>query len=333
MLYNVPIEPLEERYSAQWQRWFKREFRNREIEFVDVNPPVLSNKIESGRFLDIYNTNFYKADQTKVLSRLGSEFREKDVFFFHDLWHPGVVSLAYMLHCSGLRKKVKICGCLHAGAYDPWDFLAQAQTESWAKGFEESIFDIADEIFVATNFHKELILKSRKCSSEKIVVTKFPFFNETEIREFPKDIDVVFPHRLDVEKRPKTFDEIAKVFPGKKFVKTKEVCQNKKDYYRTLKKSKVSVSLALQETWGIAMIESIFSDCFPIVPDMLSYHELYPEEFRYQKISELISKINLFLNPSKELVEAREKLKFKFEKSAEQAMEAICGRLQANDVP
>ena len=43
--------------------------------------------------------------------------------------------------------------------------------------------------------------------------------------------------------------------------------------------------MALQETWGIAMIESVLSGCIPIVPDRLSYSELYPALFKYPDVN------------------------------------------------
>ncbi len=48
-----------------------------------------------------------------------------------------------------------------------------------------------------------------------------------------------------------------------------------------LAKSKFSVSFSKQETFGISMMESAFSGCIPIVPDDLSYKELYPHEVKF----------------------------------------------------
>ena len=60
-IINVPIEPLEQRYSADWIRWFDREFTEAGIEFTTVIPEPLTDKIVRGSFLDVAGTNYFKA--------------------------------------------------------------------------------------------------------------------------------------------------------------------------------------------------------------------------------------------------------------------------------
>ena len=47
-------------------------------------------------------------------------------------------------------------------------------------------------------------------------------------------------------------------------------------YYSLLSRSVAAVSFALQETFGYAMLEATALGCVPIVPDRLSYPELFP---------------------------------------------------------
>jgi len=68
---------------------------------------------------------------------------------------------------------------------------------------------------------------------------------------------------------------------GWKFIKSNEVCKTKQGYFDLLNKSKIVVSFADQETWGIAMQEALFEDCFPVVPNKLSYKEMYFERYRF----------------------------------------------------
>jgi glycosyltransferase involved in cell wall biosynthesis len=57
---------------------------------------------------------------------------------------------------------------------------------------------------------------------------------------------------------------------------------SKKEYFKWLKKADIVVSTALHEFFGISVMEAVGSGCVPVVPDRLSYPELYPQYCRYQ---------------------------------------------------
>jgi hypothetical protein len=179
---------------------------------------------------------------------------------------------------------------LHAGTYDPHDFLTQRGMGAWGRDLENSWFAGLDAIYVATEFHRQLVLDERKVCGSKVVVTGFPAAWPDSFAAIgplmPKEKLVVFPHRLAPEKDPALFQQVvrglAPAFPDWRFVCTKDVCKDKGDYYRTLARASVSVSCAKQETWGIAMLESTVAGCMPVVPEHLSYPEIYPVEFRYE---------------------------------------------------
>lgn len=332
MIWNIPIEPLEGRYSTQWQRWFEKAFNDNNLRYCNVYGCRTSGEINNGSFLDVAETINYKSTQISSICNGINQVKTGDVFFFHDLWHPGVISLAYLIDCLGL-KNIKIYGCLHAGSYDEFDFLHQKGCHRWAENFENSLFDVVDKIFVATEFHKKMICKQRKVNKEKIIVTGFPLFDEVGSCNIEDKEDfVVFPHRLNVEKQPDKFDELAKFFAKENwtFVKTKEICNTKSQYYDMLKASKIAVSFANQETWGIAMIESVYANCIPLVPDKLSYSELYPEIFKYNSndMRELTDKLFDIMNGDKRYFEETKKLKETFKNMAEEAMERLIDELQ-----
>lgn len=92
---------------------------------------------------------------------------------------------------------------------------------------------------------------------------------------------IVFPHRISPEKHPEMFDELAASMPDWNCIKTIEVAKDKKEYYSLLRRAKYSVSFADQETFGISMVESFNCGCIPIVPNRLSYKEMFSPEFRY----------------------------------------------------
>ena len=296
MLYVIPIEPLEERYSEQWLRWTKAYLKKTCLrkDYRVINPPAYKS-ISNGAFLDVVNTNVYKNAQLKIILGMfqKNQVKDGDIFWFHDMWFPGLEMLAYMRDALGL--KIKIYGMLHAGTYDQHDFLAQKGMRGWGHYLEASWFKIVNGVFVATNFHKQLICKNSTYSHpNRIYITGFPMYAE----EFAlpqnaydeRDKIIVFPHRLDSEKQPDLFDEFKQELLEKclwsrdyTFIKTKDVCHTKEEYYALLRRAEYAVSFALQETWGIAQTESALCGCVPIVPDRLSYSEMYPSQFKYSQ--------------------------------------------------
>lgn len=290
-IWDVPIEPFEERYSIQWQSWFAEEYRKAGVAFEQIVPPEqISKGIETGSFLDVHGTNWYKAEQLKrlICNLKDGRIKDGDWIVFHDLWFPGIEMLAYIRDGSGV--KFKIGGTLQAGSWDRHDFLVRKGMRPWAQHWEAMLFQILDTSFLSTQFHKDLILRDvcdepeipsmyRQELEKKLVVTGHPIFPDTFVERGVKRQEnlVVFPHRLDPEKCPEAFRLLAKLCgdTGLEFVVSRDVCKTKKEYYELLAKATYAVSFALQETWGIATQEALFSGCIPIVPGRLSYREMY----------------------------------------------------------
>lgn len=298
-LINIPIEPIEQRYSVQWDAWFLNHFHLSFSDVVTVYGDKSSGKIEHGSFLDVLDTNEYKTEQAKQVIQLLRTFDDsyRLVLFFHDLWFTDILKIAYIREGMGF-KNLRICGCLHAGSYDEYDFLNKTGMTPWAQFFENALFGIVDQIYVATNFHKRLLLKKRMVNESHIKVTGFPIYMDTFAQpQIKKENIVVFPHRLDSEKQPELFDELAKRldFTGWKFIKTMDVCKTKQDYYDLLAKSKIAVSFALQETWGIAMQEAALCGAIPVCPHRLSYQEMYLKPFRYYNFEHAVEEVYQFI--------------------------------------
>ncbi len=300
-LIYVPIESLEERYSAQWNQWFPEYFKNEDIPYLMIDPPSLSDRIRDGSFLDVTNTNYYKSLQTAELCELiyNGKINSGDTLFYADVWNPGISHLAYVR--DGLKRDIKIVGCIFSGTYDPFDFTAKTGMGYWGKDLENSWFRILDKIFVATEFHKRLILEHRDCDPKKLIVTGHPIFPQKETIKFQdKENIVVFPHRLDSEKNPQLFDELAEEITATRynwqFIKTKDICKTKQEYFNLLRIAKIAISFADQETFGFAMIEATFAGCFPVVPNRLSYQELYHECFKYGSFLEAKQLVLLYMD-------------------------------------
>lgn len=292
-LIMLPIEPLDMRYSIQWKYWFHDAVIEEEDRFdlIIIDPIPLSSEIETGAFLDVCGTNYYKARQIQEISKMlfNKEINDGDVFFFHDAWFPGVEALAYMR--DGLKLDFKITGCLHAGTYDPTDFISKMGMGVWGESLENSWFKIYDKLFVATEYHKSLIQSKRFVNKDLIDVTGFPLYMPTHETQEKEKI-VVFPHRLTPDKQPDQFDALAAILknehPDWQFIKTQDIKRSKQEYYDLLGKSAIAVSFAKHENFGIAMIESVLLSCLPVVPNRLSYQELYPENFKYDSFEKAL---------------------------------------------
>lgn len=277
----LPIEKIEARYTVQWWKWFEESFDrlNKNVMWVGSNK---SQNINTGQFLDVYNTNKYKLDQLSEVIDILSFTDEPVTIFLMDAWFPGLEVLAYIR--DNTKKDIKIKGIFHAGTWDEYDYLSQNNCGKWAANLEQAWIKILDEIFVATEFHKKLIQDNRCYHgfNEKVKIVKFPVYKE-QLQAKVKDL-IVFPHRLAPEKNPQMFDELAKrlSYLPFEFIKTAEHSNDKKGFYELLKRSKFAVSFADQETFGISMLEAQNFGAIPIVPNKLSYEETIPKMYRYK---------------------------------------------------
>ena len=301
-LINVPIIPMENRYSKQWDSWFNTFITDNFTEnssfihtFTAYGTLPKSEDVGSINFLDPFASGIYRSTQmAAILSEIQYQYDDgiKEFgIFFHDLWFPGIEQLKYLEHMLGIS--IKIFGIFHAGTWDPYDMTATTGMRSWAKIFEMGWLTIASAIFVATEFHKNLILEhvkdpnKTKALKDKIKVTFLPFHDDSLkfVKLSKKENLVAFPHRLVEEKGEEYFNSfvtlLAESFPYLKVIKTHEETSTKAEFYKLLSKCMYSISFAQQETFGISMVESALAGCIPIVPDSLSYPEIFMNIFRY----------------------------------------------------
>ncbi len=294
----LPLEPLEQRYTNNWKVWYPRAFEENDVDYITVNGDKLTDQINVGSVLDAYGTNYWKFSQLANLIRLmqNGEVLSTDVLLVADLWYPGIEALQYIKCLGGIRPL--ITGILHAGTYDSNDFTYSSGMRPWGHLLEESWLQFFDLVFTATQYHKDLILKSHNVNPDKINVTGLPFYLDTMVssRQYIVKDDrlVVFPHRLDPEKRPQDFDGVVKGLDCR-IVRTGEqlrVPGYKKDkYYDTLAEASIAVSTARQETFGYAMLEATTLGCIPLVPNEVSYAEMYPRYLKYDTLTELREKL------------------------------------------
>ena len=304
-IFIVDIEAVESRYTGQWMSHVPALLSKEGHNVQTISGPTdIPSATTPGAFLNFGGTNIYKSVQVEKISRLfcDGSIHGGDHFLFTDAWHPGIINLKYMSEL--LQIPVTIHALWHAGSYDPQDFLGRLIGDApWVRHAEKSFYHAIDHNYFATDFHIRMFYENliqpdtdRKASMYKTVIDDVVFNNKVVrtgwpmeyMKEtlanywtIPKRDLILFPHRIAPEKQVNIFRDLATHLPQYEFV----VCQDKnltKDEYHTLLgQAKIVFSANLQETLGISCYEGALVDAIPMVPDRLSYSEMYMTEFKY----------------------------------------------------
>jgi hypothetical protein len=225
-----------------------------------------------------------------------------DHFIFTDAWHPGIINLKYMSELLGIP--VVTHGLWHAGSYDPQDFLGRlVGAKKWVRNAEKSFYHAFDHNYFATQFHVDMFVdnlledgfkeenpwyeedKADMIADKKIIITGWPMDymdgTLTSYKNMPKRDLILFPHRMAPEKQVEIFRDLKEQLPQYEFVICQDQQLTKNEYHNLLGESKIVFSANLQETLGISCYEGAIVDAIPMVPDRLSYTEMYYEGFKY----------------------------------------------------
>tara|TARA_B110000503_G_scaffold53231_1_gene85626 strand:+ start:7207 stop:8262 length:1056 start_codon:yes stop_codon:yes gene_type:complete len=289
MIYIVELEPVETRYTAQWKTWLPRQMEQAGLEVkVIQGPSDAPQDTTPGAFLNFSGTNYWKSEQLKTISQMFADgtVQDGDYFLYTDAWNPTVLQLKYMSELLGV--KVKIGGMWHAGSYDPADFLGRLIGDArWVRLAEESMFEVFDHNFFATEFHIDLFMKSfPNVNTDSIHRVGWPMeymvdlLAEYNVPTSKNDI-VLFPHRVAPEKQVEIFRDLGEAFADVDFIVAQEMNLSKDDYHSLLMRSKIVFSANTQETLGISCFEGALVGATPLVPDRLSYTEMYDDKFKY----------------------------------------------------
>jgi len=267
-------------------------------EYIRIYPNIPHpTSLKAGSFLDAEFTIRFKSAQLAEIARLYRDdvIVSGDIIWSADLWHPGIESIAYMNYFA--KKDVKIRGMLHAGSFTDTDFVRDL--ERWAKNFEDIVFDISDKIYVGSEFIKNDVIKKRIVDPNKMQVTGFPLDIDklSKFHNNNKEDIVLFSARNVDEKQPWLFEELSKRLKGKaKFINTLEHNFSKEEYYELLSKSKIIVSYALQENFGVSVQEAAYLNCVPVLPNRLVYPEFFSKKHLYNTFEESVSMVEHILN-------------------------------------
>ena len=304
-VYLVDLEAVETRYTAQWKKFLPQQMNDTGLTVEVISGGDVPQATTPGAFLNFAGTNSYKSQQLLKISELfaNGTVKDGDYFLFTDAWNPTVIQLKYMAELLGV--KISIGGMWHAGSYDPQDFLGRLIGDKpWVRNAESSMFYCYDDNFFATRFHANMFLRNLfdvetlfgDDELDEWQTSTQP--NEPNIRivgwpmEYMKDIlapfnnvakkdKIIFPHRLAPEKQVEIFRDLAANMPEYEWFIAQDHKLTKDEYHTHLAESKIVFSANLQETLGISVYEGALVGTYPLMPDRLSYSEMWPDKALY----------------------------------------------------
>jgi hypothetical protein len=319
-VYVVDLEAVETRYTGQWKDHVPRLLigAGHDVQVIS-GPTDIPSATTPGAFLNFGGTNIYKSAQVEQIGRLfcAGSVSPGSHFIFTDAWHPGIINLKYMSELLGIP--VKIHALWHAGSYDPQDFLGRLiGAAPWVRNAEKAFYEAADHNYFATQFHIDMFALNlyqawgerefwldQQLLNKKIIRSGWPMEYMSHILlESSKRVKrnlILFPHRLAPEKQVEIFKDLATALPEYEFVVCQEQQLTKAEYHSMLGEAKIVFSANLQETLGISCYEALCVGAMPLVPDRLSYSEMYLADSKYP--SEWTASWDSYQNHKQELVD------------------------------
>ncbi|MEP0942010.1 MAG: hypothetical protein ABJH63_15320 [Rhizobiaceae bacterium] len=288
-LWLFDIEPHEQRYTSEWKAYLSKQLRSAmrgtkstKWRLRTVSGNKTSGKTSNGAFINFAETNLYKADQVRKFTKflLNGEVKGGDRLLFTDAWHPGIIQCRYMADLY--RVRYDIHSIWHAGSYDKNDLLGQHPlTPRWAMPFERAVFRACSRNYFATEYHRDLCIKRlsvRRSISHRVVGWPMEYLRGAlGIHDNPtKSKTILFPHRLSKEKQPEFVKRLQTHLPEYTIVVAQRKKLSKWDYRQLVGECAAVLSFSKQETLGIGVYEAMLCGAVPIVPEWLSYKELYP---------------------------------------------------------
>ena len=294
-IYLVDIEAVETRYTAQWKKHLPKQLeKHTGKKVITVSGGDTPQATTPGAFLNFGGTNVYKSKQLEQIGEMfcSGQIKNGDYFLYTDAWNPTVIQLKYMSKLLGVD--IKIGGLWHAGSYDPADFLGRLiGSANWVRNAERSMFECYDNNFFATDFHIKLLYEALYPETllhkePKTIQTGWPMeYMDSDLESYKNTTKrnlILFPHRLAPEKQPEIFYDLKDALPQYEFIVCQEKQLSKNDYHNLLAEAKLIFSANLQETLGISGYEGLILETIPMVPDRLSYFEMFDNTFKYPSV-------------------------------------------------
>lgn len=233
-----------------------------------------------------------------------------DNILFIDFFTPWLDILQYLLEIKW--KNIKLWALLHGWSFLPRDLYTWPRLK-YSENLWFSIFDI---IYVPSKHLYNLVPDAFKWKVKILPWGMDSFLSKKPLSEKEKDIDILFPHRLDDDKwiddliflisklenytfgitsfkslEKNKYYKRLKTFKNVRFI----FWENEKQHVHTLSKAKIVLSCAYQENFWYGIVKSVLSWAIPILPNREVYPELFPPDFLYTTLDEAVKKITNIL--------------------------------------
>lgn len=343
-IWVFSLEPLESRYTCEWLHGIPDALVARvgaeNYQIKNVLGTQIDTSVSTGGFLNFSDTNYWKS--TQLISFLDAHNRgettDQDKFLFTDFWNPAAIQIKYISDLMG--KKWELHGICHAGSYDPADFLGRLPVDGqWARAQEYAYYHAYDRLYFATDFHRRMFLNNVLLATNNVGDTKGNLYlsgqPHEKLTKTLASVDItnkrdliLFPHRIAVEKQPEIFRDLKEQLPEYEFVICQEKSLTKAQYHELLAASKLTFSANLQETMGISScIEAPLLGSLPLVPDRLSYSEVFSEYQDFLYPEEWTANWESYLKHREHLVATIHEMMLNYDKKAEALSEFVNQKL------
>ena len=297
MIHWLPLEPQQQRYTSQMDRWVQAALERTAHSWRTVYGQTTCNRIGNGEWLDTSTTAAWKTEQLLAVTKdiASGIVQDGDVILVGDVWFLGIETLKFQ--CDLLGKRVRFAGWHYAGCFDPHDLLSR-ELGSWGRKFEAMLLEgVFDAVCFGGKFHQAFV--DRNITPIGRCVAAGLAWNHAEVaayRSTTKHPRVVFNHRWCNEKRWQEFVWLANTLRpsnrgwtwefstnGNVSSEVGSICaaagiaivqhDSKDAYYQYLAESAVVWSGADQETFGYSFMEAIALGVPVVAPNRLAYRD------------------------------------------------------------
>ena len=297
MIWWLPIEPLEQRYTAQMDRWVQTALNRTGRAYVPIYGTKEYAEIENGEWLDTIGSARWKYSQLTQLTELCGKgtIQSGDTILCGDVWFCGIEGIKLISELMGLN--IRFAGWHYAGCFDSHDLYAKTLSR-WGPKYELSLLEgVFDAVAFGSRFHSSFVSR-HACPTWQSVSCGLAWdHDEVSTYQQPMSVEknktVVFNHRWSNEKRWYEFCYLARLLAHKSdwsFVYStnglvsETVSANcshsnitivqhgsKSAYYDWLSKQGIVWSGADQETFGYSFMEAVALGLRVVAPNRAAY--------------------------------------------------------------
>lgn len=187
---------------------------------------------------------------------------------------------------------------------------------NWIK---RAIAQKASVAYPGCHFNSKMRLKEPEWDRPPLIIWNHRWEHDKNPEAFFRALDTARNRGLEFEvallgqaygRRPPPF-ETARTRLGRRIVQYGHA-ETRRDYYQWLARGAIVISTALQENFGIAIVEAMAHGCLPLLPNRLSYPEILPgpfhDDFLYTSQEDLESRLAYLLTHLREYEPMRRKL-------------------------